>query len=137
LAELRTGNIPLTVNSLIALRETIDQSPQVVERVLKGLLRGLAFIHGPGNRQAVTQILAQRLRVDQGSAEEAYLEALEGLERKPYPSTEGLLNIRRMLVRSNARAASIRVEDVVDTRTLRRLDQSGFTDALYGSVPGR
>ena len=135
LAELRSGNIPLTVNSLIALKETLERSPQVVEQVLKGLLRALAFIHRPGNRQTVTQMLARRLRVDQRGAEEAYVEALEGLERKPYPTAEGLVNIRRMLARSNPRTASIQVEDVMDTRILRRLDESGFTDALYNS-PG-
>jgi ABC-type nitrate/sulfonate/bicarbonate transport system substrate-binding protein len=133
LAEFRSGNVPLTVNSLIALRETIEQSPQVVEKVLKGLLRALAFIHDPRNRPAVTQMLARRLRVNQRSAEEAYLEALEGLERKPYPSAEGLLNIRRMLARSNPKTASIRVEDTMDTRMLRRLDKGGFIDALYAS----
>jgi ABC-type nitrate/sulfonate/bicarbonate transport system substrate-binding protein len=135
LLEMRNTNIPLTLNSLIALKETVEQSPQLVERVLKGLLRALVFIHNPGNREAVTQTLARRLRVDQRGAEEAYRAALESLERKPYPSAEGLLNIRRMLARSNPRVATIQVEDVMDTRILRKLDESGFIDALY-SAPG-
>jgi ABC-type nitrate/sulfonate/bicarbonate transport system substrate-binding protein len=135
LLEMRNANIPLTLNSLIALKETVEQSPQLVERVLKGLLRALVFIHNPGNREAVTQTLARRLRVDQRGAEEAYRAALESLERKPYPSAEGLLNIRRMLARSNPRVATIQVEDVMDTRILRKLDESGFIDALY-SAPG-
>jgi hypothetical protein len=75
--------------------------------------------------------------VERRSAEEAYVEALEGLERKPYPSAEGLLNIRRMLARSNPRAATIRVEDVIDTRILRRLDESGFIETLYNYPFGR
>ena len=137
LAELRSGNIPLTVNSLIALRETIEQSPQLVERVLKGLLRALAFIHNPSNRSAVTQILARRLRVNQRGADEAYLEALEGLERKPYPSPDGLFNIHRMLARTNPKLTSIRIEEVTDTRLLRSLDQSGFTNGLYGASAGQ
>jgi NitT/TauT family transport system substrate-binding protein len=51
LLEMRNTNIPLTLNSLIALKETVEQSPQLVERVLKGLLRALVFIHNPGNRE--------------------------------------------------------------------------------------
>ena len=105
--------------------------------MLKGLLRALAFIHDPRNRPAVTQMLARRLRVNYQGGEEAYLELLEGLERKPYPSAEGLRNIRRMLARSNPRTASIRIEDTMDARMLRRLDQSGFIDALYGSSSAR
>jgi ABC-type nitrate/sulfonate/bicarbonate transport system substrate-binding protein len=129
------ANIPLTLSGLIALKETVEQSPQLVERVLRGLLRALAFVHHPSNREAVTQTLARRLRVEQRDAEEAYRVALETLERKPYSSAEGLLNIRRLLARSNPRAATIQVEDVVDTRILRKLDESGFIDALY-NIPG-
>jgi hypothetical protein len=61
--------------------------------------------------------------------------ALETLERKPYSSSEGLLNIRRMLARFNPKVAAIQVEDVVDTRILRKLEESGFIDALY-NAPG-
>ena len=137
LLEMGNANIPLTGNSLIALKETIDPSPQLVERVLKGLLRALAFIHHPGNREAVTQTLGRRLRVDQRGAEEAYRTALETLERKPYPSPEGFLNIRRMLARSNPKVATIQVEDVIDTRILRKLDESGFIDGLYSASGAR
>jgi len=73
--------------------------------------------------------------VEQRDAEEAYRVTLETLERKPYPSAPGLLNIRRMLARSNPKVATIQVEDVMDTRILRKLDDSGFIDALY-SGPG-
>ena len=134
LLEVRNRNIPLTVNSLIALKETAEQSPQAIEPVLKGLLRGLAFIHNPGNREAVLQTLARHMRVQRPGAEEAYQEALETLERKPYPTVEGLVNIRRMLAYTTPRAASIRVNDVMDTRILRRLDEAGFIDALYAPL---
>ena len=135
LLEMRNANIPLTNTSLFALKETVEQSPQLVERVLKGLLRALAFIYHPGNREAVSQTLARRLRVDQRGAEEAYRGALEMLDRKPYPSVEGLHNVRRLLARSNPRVSTIQVEDVIDTHILRKLDESGFIDALY-SAPG-
>ncbi|TMB72095.1 MAG: ABC transporter substrate-binding protein [Deltaproteobacteria bacterium] len=131
------GYPPLTNTSLFALKETVEQSPQLVERVLKGLLRALAFIHHPGNREAVSQMLARRLRVDQRGAEEAYRGALEMLDRKPYPSVEGLHNVRRLLARSNPRVSTIQVEDLIDTRILRKLDESGFIDALYSAHGAR
>ena len=138
LLEVRNTSIPLTVNSLIALRETAEQSPQLIEAALRGLLRALTFIHRTGNREAVIQILQQRMRVERTAAEEAYVEALETLDRKPYPSLDGLSNIRRMLARANPKAAAIRLEDVADTRALRRLDESGFIDGLYrSSTSGR
>src|SRR5207245_9510499 len=137
LLETRNSNIPFMNTSLFALKETVEQSPQLVERVLKGLLRALAFIHHPGNREAVSQMLARRLRVDQRGAEEAYRGALEMLDRKPYPSVEGLHNVRRMLARSKPKMAAIQVEDLIDTRILRKLDESGFIDALYSAHGAR
>ena len=131
------ANIPLTLSGLIAMKETVEQSPQLVEKVLRGLLRALAFVHHPSNREAVTQTLARRLRVEQRDAEEAYRVALETLERKPYASAEGLLNIRRMLGRTNPKVSTIQVEDVMDTRILRKLDESGFIDALYSASAAR
>jgi NitT/TauT family transport system substrate-binding protein len=135
LLNLLNANIPITGIGVIALKETVEQSPQLVERFLKGLIRALAFVHHPSNREAVTQTLARRLRVEQRGAEEAYRAALEVLERKPYTSPDGLLNIRRVLARANPRVATIQVEDVMDMRILRKLDDSGFIDALY-SAPG-
>ena len=137
LLEMGTANIPFTLNSLFALKETVEQSPQLVERVLKGLLRALAFVHQPSNREVVTQMLARRLRVEQRGAEEAYRTALESLERKPYASADGLLNIRRLLARANPKVSAVQVDDIVDTRILRKLDDSGFIDALYGAPGGR
>jgi len=82
-------------------------------------------------------MLARRLRVDQRGAEEAYRGALEMLDRKPYPSVEGLHNVRRMLARSNPKVATIQVEDVIDTRILRKLDDSGFSDSLDNTQGAR
>ena len=62
---------------------------------------------------------------------------LETLERKPHSSSEGLLNIRRMIARSNPRVATIQVEDVMETRILRKLDENGFIDALYSASGAR
>jgi hypothetical protein len=42
-----------------------------------------------------------------------------------------------MLARTNPKVATIQVEDVVDTRILRKLDESGFIDALYGALGAR
>jgi ABC-type nitrate/sulfonate/bicarbonate transport system substrate-binding protein len=136
LLEVRNTNIPLTVNSLIAVSESSAPAPQALEPVLKGLLRGLAFIHHPSNREAVIEILERRMRVVRPAAEEAYLEAVETLDQKPYPAPQGLLNIKRMLARTTPRAATIRVDEVSDTRILRKLDDGGFLDALYNSSSG-
>lgn len=83
-------------------------------------------------------MLARRLRVeDPRRAEEGHRDILRTLERKPYPSLEGLRNVRRLLARQNPRAAALPVEEIVETRFLRTLDESGFIDALYSATAAR
>ena len=138
LAELPTANIPFVGEGVVALKSTVEQAPQVVERVLRALVRAVAFIQQPGNREAVIQILARRLRIeDPRRAEDGYRDMLQMIERKPYPSLEGLRNVQRLLARQNPKVAALQVEDVVDTRFLRKLDESGFTDGLLGTTGAR
>lgn len=138
LAELYKANMPFTSDGLVTLKSTVEQAPQLAERVLRALMRAVAFIQHPGNREAVIQILARRLRVeDPRRAEEGYRDMLQTMERKPYPSLEGLRNVRRLLALRNPKVASVQVEELVETRFLRRLDESGFIDALYGAAAAR
>jgi hypothetical protein len=53
------------------------------------------------------------------------------LEKKPYPSVDGLRNIQRLLAGGNPKIAAINVQDVVDSRFMRKLDSNGFIDRLY------
>ena len=58
--------------------------------------------------------------------------ALELLARKPYPAIEGMRNVQRLLKTQNPRIAEVNVEDLVDNRFIRKLDESGFFDRIYG-----
>jgi hypothetical protein len=55
------------------------------------------------------------------------------LEKRPYPSVEGLRNIQRLMAVGNPKIAAIKVEDLVDSRFMRKLDDSGFIGRLYTS----
>ncbi|MBI2368887.1 MAG: ABC transporter substrate-binding protein [Deltaproteobacteria bacterium] len=138
LAELPKANIPFVGEGVIALKATVEQAPQLVERVLRALLRATAYIYQPGHREAVVQVLARRLRLeDPRQAEEGYQDILGVIERKPYPSPDGLRNIQRLLARQNPKVAGLPVEEMVDPRLLRKLDEGGFIDALYSATGAR
>jgi len=49
---------------------------------------------------------------------------------KPYPSVDGLRNIQRLTKLQNPKIADVKVEDLVDSRFVRKLDESGFIDRL-------
>ena len=58
---------------------------------------------------------------------------LTSVERKPIPSLDGLRNIRRLLAVLNPKAASVKIEELVDSRLIRKLDENGFIDKVGAS----
>jgi hypothetical protein len=55
------------------------------------------------------------------------------MDKKPYPSMDGLRNIQRLMKLRNPKIGNAKVEDLVDDQILRRLDESGFIDKLFAA----
>jgi NitT/TauT family transport system substrate-binding protein len=136
LAESRELTQPLVSQSTIVPRAFLQQYPDVAEGYLKGEIEGIAFAVAPKNKPAVIKTLMRGLRVDATAAEEGYSDMLRGVDRKPFASLEGMRNLQRLLRPRNPKIGELRVEDVVDNRIMRKLDESGFIDrtfAAYGA----
>jgi NitT/TauT family transport system substrate-binding protein len=115
-------------------RTYIDQQLVTIERVVAALTESLAFVQAPANKPIVLRILMKHLRInDSAAAEEGYQDHLLTLNRKPYPSLDGLRNAQRLMAQQNPKIAAIKVEDLVDSRFVRKLDESGAIDRLYGA----
>jgi hypothetical protein len=87
----------------------------------------------PANKAATLQLLQRRLRVSASEAEEGFKDMALGLDRKPYPSLEGLRNVKRLMKLRNPKAENAKVDELVDDRILRKLDENGFIDRLYNA----
>ena len=57
-----------------------------------------------------------------------------GLEKKPYPSLEGVRNVQRLMLSSNPRVGEIKLEEIVDRSFVRKLDDSGFIDRVFAAA---
>jgi hypothetical protein len=76
----------------------------------------------------------QHLRIsDPATAEEGYQDLVTGLERKLLPSIEGLRNTQRLLKPRNPKLETIKVEDLIDDRIVRRLEETGFIGRLQAT----
>ncbi len=94
-------------------------------------------MHRPANKAIVLKILMKHLRINDPSvAENGYQDHLLTLNRKPYPSLDGLRNAQRLMAQQNPKIAALKVEDLVDARFVRKLDESGFIDRLYAGRNG-
>lgn len=129
---------PLVSQSTVVPHGFLQRYPEIAEGYLKGEIEGIAFAVAPKNKPTVIKILMRRLRVGAEAAEEGYADMLRGVDRKPFASLDGMRNLQRLLKPRNPKIAEVKVEDVIDNRIMRKLDESGFIDrvfAAHGSSP--
>ena len=103
----------------------------IVEDFLRGFLEGVAY--AKQNKEESIRLIGEFLRLsERDEAEETYQVIVQNIQpRKPYPAKEGVETVLRNLESTIAKAKGAKAEDLVDESVLRKLDQSGFIDALY------
>lgn len=131
LAEFSALTIPITATSVVVRNVFIQKSAPVVENVLKAVLEGLMWGISPSNKSKVVSLISKRLRITAQEAEEGYKDMVRGLERRPFPSVEGLNNIQRLMKTRNPRMAELKVDELIDASFMHKLEESGFLDGLY------
>lgn len=133
LAEYTELKQPLVSQSTVAQRTFLQQHENIIENYLKAEIEAMAFAWGPKNKPATIKLLMRRLRTDAAGAEDAYADLLRGVERKPFASLDGMRNLQRLLKSSNPKIATLKVDEIVDNRIMRRLDESGFIERAYAA----
>jgi NitT/TauT family transport system substrate-binding protein len=133
LAESTELKQPIVSQSTIVPRAFLQQYPEIAEGYLKGEIEGIAFAVAPKNKPAVIKTLMRRLRVNAIAAEEGYSDMLRGVDRRPFASLEGMRNLQRLLKPRNPKIGDLRVEDVIDNRIMRKLEESGFIDRAFAA----
>ena len=132
LVELYRAKIPFMSTAFAVNGAFLRDNPGVVESVLKALLEAQAVVTTPTNRNLVMQTMMRHMKFnDVAILEDGYQDLLIGFEKKPYGVVESLRNIQRMMATLNPKVMSAKVEDVIDNRFIRKLDESGFIDSLY------
>jgi len=115
-------------------RAYLQQHATTIERLVAALTEGLVFVQQPANKPVALKILMKHLRIsDPSVAENGYQDHLLTLNRKPYPSLDGLRNAQRLMAQQNPKIATLKVEELIDARFVRKLDESGFIDRLYAA----
>jgi NitT/TauT family transport system substrate-binding protein len=134
LVDLAQENVFFPGLGLGAMRAYVDQHAPIVERVVTALTESVAVILAPANKPLVLKSLMKNLRIsDPSLTEEAYQEQRLTLSRKPYPSLDGLRNAQRLMALQNPKIANLKIEEIIDPRFVRKLDEGGFIDRLYNS----
>ncbi len=115
----------------------VQKNPDIVKRVLKGLLDGIAFFKT--EREATIKIIMEK-HIDEGAldreiATKIYDDLAPILEPKLYPSLDAIFNVYEEAKRQSKDAEKIHPLALWDFHMLREIDDSGYIDALYQNHP--
>ncbi len=133
LLNMQKSKVPYQNTGLSMKRDFAAAHPKTVDGVVRAVVEAYGYIFNKENKEGVKQVIARNLRLaSPEAAEDFYDEALEELDRKPYPSIEGTRTVIKYVAEQNPKAASVKAEDLIDTTWLDRLDKEGFFDKLYG-----
>jgi len=124
---------PVLGQAMVVPRSFLQQHIDVVENYLKAEIEALAFSFAPKNKAAMIKLLIRRLKTDAAGAEEGYSDLVRGVERRPFPSLDGLRNIQRLMKIRSPKVGEVKAEDIIDGRIMRKLDESGFIERAYAA----
>jgi ABC-type nitrate/sulfonate/bicarbonate transport system substrate-binding protein len=131
LGEYTELKAPLVSQAVVVPGPLLQQRPEIAENYIKGEIEALVFSLAPKNKPVIVKALMRHLKVDAPSAEDAYVDLIRGVDRKPFASLDGLRNVQRMLTLRNPKIGEVKAEAIIDNRIMRKLDESGFIDKLY------
>lgn len=135
-ADLAPAKIPMLNQAVVVTPEFVQKRGELAEKILMALVESLAYTMSPANKSIVVKTMMRRFQIsDPKVADDGYQDLLTSIERKPFPSLDGLRNIRRLMAVHNPKAANVKIEDLIDIRLIRKLDENGYMDkvaAAYG-----
>jgi NitT/TauT family transport system substrate-binding protein len=124
--------ISLPVTSVLSTKRFIRRSPEDVGSAIKALAEAVAFIHRPPNKNRVISTLRARLKLKSlEEAESFYETTMRTFDPTHAIPVRGVEAFITMLAEEDPAVAKLKVEDVVDFRFVRNLQESGFLKNLY------
>jgi ABC-type nitrate/sulfonate/bicarbonate transport system substrate-binding protein len=132
LLENYPDNISSFGGGLVASTTYMLANPDTVESVVAALTEALAFSKADKHHAEVMVAFKASLNISDATTAAINLRELK---RKPYPSVVALKNMQRVISIHEPRVLALKIEDLIDARFVRKLDDNGVLDqqlAAYG-----
>ncbi|HWP57724.1 MAG TPA: ABC transporter substrate-binding protein [Candidatus Acidoferrales bacterium] len=124
--------IDYQLGGIVARLSYVEANPEVARRVVRAYVRGIHRYKADPDL-AVDVLRRYSLIEDEGVARQCYAAANRYFQQRPYPSVPGIHRVLSEAAKIDPAAASMRVEDMMDSRWLAELDNGGFIRDLYAS----
>lgn len=135
LADIGKLNIPYQGTTISFLRESPANSPDVISRLLKGLVDAVVLIHDPSARVDIMEILRKNFRfpnAEDAKASYDVLAQMATIEIMPDPAAWKL--VQRIVAKINPRVAQVDVSQLMNLAYVRNLEESGFLAAARSKI---
>jgi len=117
-------------NTVTTLRQTVSKNGELLERVSKALIEGSAIFKT--NKQKSIAVWRKYLRgATDEVMEESYQSTVGEMEQVPLPSLPVIRSGLDILSLEYPQAKQTDANLIIDSSLVRRIEQSGFIDALY------
>jgi len=134
LLDLYQANLYGPQNAVAVTESYLRQYPDVVEKVVAAMVESLAFSLSPKNKSTVLKTIMKEFNISEpAAAEEGFQQFFHTVNRKPYPTVDRLKNMQRVMALHDPEMLKLKVEDVIEDRFVRKLDESGVIDRLYST----
>ena len=122
--------IPYAATSFVTRRSVITKRPHVVGQFMRVMAQAAKLLHT--DKEFTYKVLGKQLRVDDRKVlDAAYNEEIKAMEPKLMIKAEALQAILDEVSQVDARAKKIKPQDIVDSRYLDEMQNSGFFDQLW------
>ena len=127
LADFAKMEIPYQGIGIVARRSFLDRSPDMAERTLRALVKSVRYFQNPGNRSSVAGIMMKWLRLPRLEDAIAGSDSMRPLyNSRIAPTVEGMRNTLRILSRADPKFNTLKAEDLIDDRIIRKLQDEGL-----------
>lgn len=117
-------------NTVTTLRQMVSKNSELLERVLKTLIEGIAIFKT--SKQKSIAVWRKYLRgASEEVMEESYQSTVGEMEQVPLPSLPVIKSGLDILSLEYPQAKQTDANLIIDSSLVRRIEQSGFIDALY------
>jgi ABC-type nitrate/sulfonate/bicarbonate transport system substrate-binding protein len=135
LADIGKLAIPYQGTTISYLRDAPSNSPDLVLRLLKGLVDAVVLIHDPASKTEIMEILRKNFRfpnAEDARASYDVLAQMATVEIMPDPAAWKL--VQKIVSKINAKVAQVDIGQLMNFSYVRSLEESGFLAAARAKI---
>jgi len=130
LLDLISLRIPFPWRGISTTGKYIKEQPDTVRRYMRAYVEAIHYFKT--RKEETMQIMSKYSRVeDRNVLEHTWSWFAQNMPENPYPPLEGYQVVLQEMATTNPKAAALNAKELLDTRFVKELEDSGFIASLY------